>query len=952
MTYNSNGNATNGNSTTSYSINDHLAVLTPAKGSRTKYHCPVCNGNDLDINRTTGAYKCFNGCLNKDIREAIDQLEGKPEWKPEYDNWTKPVRPPSRKDYYYPDRDGNPLVRVQRIDPGDGSKKVFHQYHWKDGNWKKGNPDAVKKLIPIYRYKEVQTAIQAGKSIFWVEGESTADLLWLLGIPATTTIGGSKGYQSYGNYKSDLNGGRIVLTPDRADDGIKYITCVAEDFSTQIEGYYLAGTQSLWRNPQGGMDIGDDIQDLKLTQEQILAKVITPEIYQQISTSSRTVTNQEFKGADKQSAPYQQLSALSAELLKQRVGSIVSGSLSGADREAEMVALASELRVPRHSLEAIAQELESLTSASADNVEIEKILSAQRHQLSPHQILPESIANKLEQISNARGVNSEPLTLGLLVAASSTPHANTRLDVSNYGDVLSVYPNLYAMNVGDSGSLKSPTNATSFAKPLRSLQKQYIDKYEIELKDYDEKLRKWEAADKEGRGEAPKVPRLVVVLAEDATMEKIEDLALHQPGICPGLYRDEVIGIFQAFDKHGGKGSNDSRAKLLSYYDGSPINIHRVGAGSKISKHDYHPVVFGGIQPEVLKNLAQSIGMDNDGTLCRFLYAPVNRTYKAWDENPDTEKIDTSVFDRLIENVHKLPPMVCCLDRDSQKVWARVVNHYNDECLNNPKLSAWLKHAYSKAIGQLGKLALTLHLIQCATTETLSAVISATTIERAALALDYFISQAIALIATTEDTLEGHLVRILDKAKKLGSIAPRQVQTLFSGKKRIDSATARSYLQQLVDGGYGFLNDKGIFTPEKLKPAPSASADNADKVLITYQQPEHPPDKDLNNTADNADNSSQSNSNSSEVNQNTTKHESAKDNHQIELDPMGLNSLASTLAMAAYQPPFEAIETINQLCGVWGVPSITKACEVLRECNPVAFQTIDKLLRQYQQRQC
>jgi hypothetical protein len=141
---------------------------------------------------------------------------------------------------------------------------------------------------------------------------------------------------------------------------------------------------------------------------------------------------------------------------------------------------------------------------------------------------------------------------------------------------------------------------------------------------------------------------------------------------------------------------------------------------------------------------------------------------------------------------------------------------------------------------------------------TLSAAIGAETIERAALALDYFISQAIALIASTIYTLEAHSIGVLEKAKKLGSIAPRQVQTLFSGKKRIDSATARSYLQQLVDGGYGFLHDKGIFPPEQLKMAVGASADNADKVLTTYQQPEPSLDNGLSHSADNADNNDRS----------------------------------------------------------------------------------------------
>jgi Protein of unknown function (DUF3987) len=853
---------------TMYDIREHLSVLTPAEGSKTKYKCPACGGNNLGTKPKTTIYACFNGCSAPGIRVAIDKLEGKSEWKPEPE-WVKPNRPKSQKEYFYPDRNGNPLVKVLRIDHGDGSKKDFPQSHWDGGKWLKSNPDEVKKLIPIYRRAEALAAIERNELIFWVEGESTADLLWDRGIAATTTIGGSGGYSSYGNYQQDLAGARLVLAPDRDSNGLKYIANIERDFPKQIEGYYLAGTVGLWKKPAGGMDIGDDILDRQLTKTEILEKVIPLENYQQISKSFETNTSQGLEGADKQSATYQQLSALSANDLKERVGSIVERGLTGADRESALVALAAELRVPKQSLEGIYQELERATDRSADNADIEKILSAQRHQLSPIEIFPDRIATKIEQIAKARGTNCEPLMLGLKIAASSVSHANTRLNVANHGDVLSIYPNLFGMNVGDSGSLKSPTNGTSFTKPLRALQKTYIDEYEIELQGYEAELQTWEKQDKKERGEAPKPPRLVVVLAEDATMEKIEDLALHQPTICPGIYRDELIGIFQAFDKHGGKGSNDSRAKLLSYYDGSPINIHRVGTGSKISRHDYHPVVFGGIQPEVLKDLARSIGMDNDGTLCRFLYAPVNRQYKAWDEDPDTEKIDTDVFNELIKKIHNLPAIECSLDADSQKAWAKVANHYNQECLNNPRLSSWLKHAYSKAIGQLGKIALTLHLIECAESDRVSAIISKQTIEKAALALDYFISQSIALIASTEETLEAHLVRILDKAKKLGTIKPREVQAMFSGKKRIDSTTARNYLDTLADSGYGSIDDKGVFTPKTSEPASSSSADNADKVLITYQQPESTPANDLNNIVDNADKNNQSNFNGVNRNKNT-----------------------------------------------------------------------------------
>lgn len=277
-----------------YDIREHLAVLTPSKGSKTKYHCPVCNGDDLDIGKD-GAYNCFSGnCEYKDIRAAIDELEGKPEWKPEQ-KWSKPNRTKSSKDYYYSDREGNNLVRVTRIDDGAG-KKNFPQSHWYGGKWVNGNPDEIKSQVPIYRCVEVREAIKRDELIFVVEGEATADALWKLGIAATTTIGGSGGYGKYGNYSDDLKGARLVLTPDRDANGMKYIANLERDFSTQIEGYYLAGSEGLWKNPQGGMDIGDDISDHGYTKEQILDRIVAPDKYRKLTTKPESSSTEELDG--------------------------------------------------------------------------------------------------------------------------------------------------------------------------------------------------------------------------------------------------------------------------------------------------------------------------------------------------------------------------------------------------------------------------------------------------------------------------------------------------------------------------------------------------------------------------------------------------------------------------------------------------------------------------------
>ena len=301
-----------------YDIREHLAVLTPSKGSKTKYHCPVCNGDDLDIKPSDGQYNCFsNKCELKDIRAVIDKREGKPEWKPEQ-KWEKPTRPKSQKDYFYLDRNGGTLAKVTRADDGSGGKK-FYQSHWDGSKWLKGNPDEVKKLIPIYRYAEVQQAIERNELIFTVEGESTADLLWELGIAATTTIGGSGGYSSYGVYLEDLKGARLVLAPDRDSNGLKYIGNIERDFHSQIEGYYLAGTVGLWKKPDGGMDIGDDIRDHQVTKEQILKKVISPGEYREAIAPKPKVEKQkaEKQKAEKQKAEKQK--ALSALEMSKKV---------------------------------------------------------------------------------------------------------------------------------------------------------------------------------------------------------------------------------------------------------------------------------------------------------------------------------------------------------------------------------------------------------------------------------------------------------------------------------------------------------------------------------------------------------------------------------------------------------------------------------------------------------
>ncbi|BAZ03290.1 hypothetical protein NIES37_73030 (plasmid) [Tolypothrix tenuis PCC 7101] len=237
-----------------------------------KYHpCPHCSKPDWCY-RIGDLTVCKRGAKPAPgwQETSTTDNQGTPYYA--YVNPKKELRPKSKKEFVYVDRQGKELIKVTRIDNGEGKKK-FYQSHWDGKEWIKGLTDEVKSKVLIYRYPEVRAAIAEGKKIFCVEGEGIADLLWSLGLPATTTLGGSKAYCKYGNYSNDLKGADLVLCPDRDRPGVAYMADVAIDYP-DAKWLYAPPNHSLWaRLPDsGGLDIGDWIKD-GATVEQIMDSI-------------------------------------------------------------------------------------------------------------------------------------------------------------------------------------------------------------------------------------------------------------------------------------------------------------------------------------------------------------------------------------------------------------------------------------------------------------------------------------------------------------------------------------------------------------------------------------------------------------------------------------------------------------------------------------------------------
>ena len=248
---------------TNFTILEHLNYLNIRKETSSEYHCdcPVCHDGGFKIDKRSGKYNTFKcGCMDtpEGKQAVINAISSRQESRQK-----KAPRPKQSRTWIYQDRQGNPLVKVCRQDLGDGLSPKRWQEHWDGNKWVKGLGDTKREDISSYRYQEIQQAIAQGQTIFIVEGEPCADVLWELGLPATTNIGGAGKWKP--SDSQDLAGAKLVLCPDRDKPGVKHMEKIATDFP-HAQWLYAYPDSFFWNNlPENqGLDIVDWLEDRQL----------------------------------------------------------------------------------------------------------------------------------------------------------------------------------------------------------------------------------------------------------------------------------------------------------------------------------------------------------------------------------------------------------------------------------------------------------------------------------------------------------------------------------------------------------------------------------------------------------------------------------------------------------------------------------------------------------------
>ena len=695
--------------------------------------------------------------------------------------------------YFYHDRDGKPLVRVTKTRLENGDKR-FYQEHLVDGWLVKGCcPD--RSLIPIYRYTDIRKAIDNGELIWWVEGEDCADALWSLGIPATTSIGGSGGLHSYGHYIEDLAGASIILSPDKDLPGIAYCEKVKNLFKNQISGFAYCFDNSLWQRlgERGGPDLADEIREKGLDQSAVLAKIGPEKVL-------------ELRASETDPKPNQPRSVTSTQLITEVDQLITQGTYNGTLR-AEIAVLAKKYSMSTAAIWDIYQERSKDAEFAEDKTQIladiNKSIDSKNFRLKVASLLPNPIASSLCMVAALLGLMPENYLMGILSAVGSLQNSATRIEVC---PATGWYEpsNLYVGIVAESSQRKTPIFKEVIHQPFKRLLQRSAEAQEAAQHEYELDLHRWSVVKPVDRLDKfqpkPVQPIGEKFLTTDPSTEGMIRQAAAHPERTLLYCRDELSGIFGDMNKYrGGKGSD--RELMLEAYSGAMIEGLRA-SGENTSISEMLLGVFGGIQPKSLAKLMGD-GEDIDGMWGRFLMV-VQPTVEApmlpeYGTNRSVSLSDELA--NLYEKVADQPAQTYTLSEDAYNLF-RDFRQELERMRCDKSVSPLQAHFAGKNQGTVARIALNLHMIWELSAHLVpSTEIGIESLARAISIVKFCIGQIELIGCEVHEgkNIPTKILKLIDLGNSQPVVMVRDVQRKI---ERRSTDAARTLMGQAVELGY------------------------------------------------------------------------------------------------------------------------------------------------------
>ena len=726
--------------------------------------------------------------------------EGHAYYAPVKEKWEKQPRPAKVTHYLYPDRDGNPLIRVVRKDDGNG-KKDFYQQHWDGKQWIKGLGEIKRENIPIYRYQEIKQAIANGENIFIVEGEGKADLLWSLGLPATCNLAGSGKWRE--SDTQDLEGASVILCPDRDVPGVKHCEAIAKDFPN-AQWLYCFPDSPLWNHlPESrGADLKDWI-DEGASKEDIIKAIGEKKTLntQKTEKPNNVVTHPKFNPKP-----------LETDKLEETIDNLISQNVTGSKLEIKIASIARDFNLTQQQVNLIYSKSieESERSFDYDDAlsELESIFIGDKGSIDLAKILPEKLAAAIGHHARLTGLRSEAYLTALLSGLSSTLHPDTALSLypqTNW----KVPPNLYSAIVALSGEGKSIIGRAMISDPLKALIELDDQDYESRLGEYKASLANYEMLKKSKNKDdlsdsfpdgPPTKPTRRIRYFSGGTGEGIARYAAGSQDKGMLLFRDEIAGLFKSANQYrGGRGSDSE--DILEYYDGTPPITLRADPDKTVVCRKILLSIYGTVQPGVLEKLLGD-KEDSSGQWSRFIFCQLPPSTLDLDIDAAYPNLTPMLTD-LYRQFDRLPVAFYDLSRPAREKFLAAANRLKKESESEQRPA--MRNVLIKARGLTGRLALNLHLINSLFNSiTPSLEIGGKIIDAAIELTEFYVNQVRGMYTKLSDDLPSAYARILAVATDW--ITPNNARKkAFSGKTKTEYPSTRitEIFRELSDKGYG-----------------------------------------------------------------------------------------------------------------------------------------------------
>jgi len=765
---------------------------TQKKSSDGKYPCPVCNGDNFSVGQD-GLFTCYTNestLHREEVGRYLHQTFGQKRETIRAIPWTKkPLLPFKDTYYFYPDRNGNKLIRVKKYFNNDKQIKSFSQEHWDGKKWVNGYGTINKTDIPLYRYQEIRKAIANGKTIFIVEGESCADALWKLGIATTCNITGSGG--TWGeHWVQDLRDDSgvlcsVVLCPDRDKKGVDHVTKIHK-LIPSAKFLYAKPDKEFWAiiPASGGYDIANWIED-GATGDDVLAA---------IEDNPRPIM---LEGENRQSKKIVQLHPEKAEVaIRPEIKKIFESEASEPDKRLSLGELSSASHVPIATIKDYYDSLKKDVEDKESFTDLDKIAQLSALDLDIRAILPSWISDPIIKTAAAVPTAPEALLTCMLPMWASAIGTSSRIVINRKSKYIQPAI-LRTMIVGKTGDRKTPILDIA-TEAIEILEREVQEQNEKKRLQYKSDLTAWESADKKSRGEKPEQPIMMSFMEQDINFEGLMKAHSANPrGLLIKL--DELFGYFTRMNKQSGKG--DDKERDLTLYNGGSGKKTRQSSELNLYLPRTAVSICGGIQWEKLIQLQKMEGGDDSaGTLSRFLVCGRDLPLPYLDllSDDDEDFGLTEINQQIFKSLRNLKEQDYLLSPDAKKAFQAWQHDLVDKMISEPIMS--MRNAYPKFEGSCARLALVLHLVwYCG--DVIEPVISSETIKRAIILIDWFMGQQRYCLAKT-NTSESEILRVKELLERKQTLTASQVRQYDRPLKSAKDDHIHSIFNVLVASGF------------------------------------------------------------------------------------------------------------------------------------------------------